>query len=480
MLSWCSAYRIVAKAVVAFVALVHSVEAEQMLRFSDGEGFVVEGELLNFDGEFLELETEAGTLTLMATALECTGSGCPEPPNFEVDFSAPDSASRRLLASLLRAYARSDGLAVAETHSIYGLDKIELLDNRNGSRIAINLGTTGGDWRLQRGAGAGVLVAFDALAPVVAPENPVTGLTLLSLQAAIAGEFPSWFGLGGDDVPVSIHWADELSGPTARRFGFRPAQGLTQHDGFQDAAFALIEDAGGLSVLPYGDIGTAVPLVVTGACGRGTLGVPDAIRTGDYPLSDILVLQPPSTRPPLVLRKFVRWLSGDEAATAITNSGFVSLEVRPVRGAMDGRQEADAVALAFTGGVQRDTAGPILAGATRINVAMRFQDGSSLPDRRAQLQIARLSQAIKEGVFDGKKLVFVGFSDADGAASANLRLSERRADAIRSEVTSRVGFGGRNVEFEAMGLGEAMPVACNGVDWGERLNRRVEVWMFEP
>ncbi len=477
-------HRIFMLTLSAFVTLALGVasdaRARDDLRLSDGSGFAVEGEFLGFDGEFIEIMTENGRLTLKAAGLECSGTNCPKPPIFEVSFSAPDNSSRRLLIGLIRSFATSDGQILSEVYEGSRLREINLTKNDNAGELHLRLFETGGEWRVLRGAGTGKLLAFDALAPVVAPDNPVTGLTLLSLRAAVSGEFSSWFGLGGDRVPVTVHWADELQRSEARRFEFRPAPDAIRHTGFTDAADALAEDPGGISVLPISEIGTGVPLVVTGSCGRGTLGVPDAIRTGDYPLSDVLVLQQPNKRAPPILRRFVDWLDGPTAAKAITDAGFVGLDVRHIRGVLDGRQEADAVSLSFTEGAATGALVSTLDGAKRLNVAMRFQDGSSLPDRRAQLQISRLANAIQTGVFEGKTLLLVGFSDADGSASTNLTLSRRRAEAIQNELVSRIGLARHGAKFEAIGLGEAMPVACNGVAWGERLNRRVEVWLQEP
>ncbi|MEL7026976.1 MAG: OmpA family protein, partial [Pseudomonadota bacterium] len=281
---------------------------------------------------------------------------------------------------------------------------------------------------------------------------------------------------GGSQSNVSVHWSDELGGSLVRQFELQPGQEAIHHATFDGAADALAEDGGGLALLPLSEIGAGVPLVVTGACGRGTLGVGDAIRTGDYPLSEVVVLQYPTARQTPLARNLLKWLDGERAGIAIQRAGFVDLAVGPVIAAFDGRQEADPIALSFDGGTATEALRATLDDALRINVAMRFQDGSSLPDRTARLQISRLVSAIKSGEFDGQRIYFVGFSDADGAASTNLRLSERRAEAIRNEVEAAVTGLGGVTGFEAVGLGEAMPVACNGIDWGERLNRRVEVW----
>jgi len=302
--------------------------------------------------------------------------------------------------------------------------------------------------------------------------------SLLGLRAALAGEFPDWVGLGGGEVPVAVHWAEGLSGPLTERYDLVPNGAGTAHEDVGDAADAIARTPGGLGLLPLSEIGNAVPLVVSGPCGRGALGVPTAIRTGDYPLSEAVVLRHTSGRPLPVARSLLDWFESAGAEAAVRHAGFVDLAVGEVLPGRDGRQEADPASLpSFVAGGGRTAVEVELDGARRLDVAIRFRDGSSLPDRAADIQIDRIARAIATGQFDGDRLILAGFSDANGAAAVNLRLSQRRAEAIRAAILSEGGGGGQRVALEARGFGETMPVACNGVGWGESLNRRVEVWL---
>ncbi|MEO1239840.1 MAG: phosphate ABC transporter substrate-binding/OmpA family protein, partial [Pseudomonadota bacterium] len=383
----------------------------------------------------------------------------------------------------LRDFARWHRHEVREVFGPSGIEKITLRHQETGGEIGFDFVASGGDLQLQRGPGRNAratALGFDALVPAVAAENSVAGLTLLALRSALAGEFDNWSGLGGADYPVTVYTDRGFESALANRFALRPAVNARIEERPGHTAAALSDDPGGLALLPLSEIGSAVPLVITGACGRGALAVGDAVRTGDYPLSEVISLSPPPGRAPPLIRDFLSWLAGRDAQRAVQRAGFVDLRVGTVRPGFDGRQEADPVALSLGGSFSSQSAGEDLEGAQRLNVAMRFQDGSSQPDRLARMQIQRLVQAIQSGQFEGQSIIFVGFSDADGAVGANLRLSERRAEAIRSEVVSALSGSGGVAAFKAVGLGEAMPVACNGVDWGERLNRRVEVWLDAP
>ena len=71
------------------------------------------------------------------------------------------------------------------------------------------------------------------------------------------------------------------------------------------------------------------------------------------------------------------------------------------------------------------------------------------------------------------KLLVVGHTDDVGGYDANVALSERRANAVLQELTSRHGVAlGR---LRAVGVGMAAPVATNEADEGRAKNRRVEL-----
>lgn len=71
-----------------------------------------------------------------------------------------------------------------------------------------------------------------------------------------------------------------------------------------------------------------------------------------------------------------------------------------------------------------------------------------------------------------RKATVEGYTDSQGSDSANQRLSERRAEAVRAML---VGMGIDASRLSASGHGEASPVASNDSDAGRRSNRRVEI-----
>lgn len=65
-----------------------------------------------------------------------------------------------------------------------------------------------------------------------------------------------------------------------------------------------------------------------------------------------------------------------------------------------------------------------------------------------------------------------GHSDSRGAAGANQKISQKRAESVRETLIKLAVDGAR---LKAVGLGEAQPIASNDTDSGRAKNRRVEI-----
>jgi outer membrane protein OmpA-like peptidoglycan-associated protein len=99
-----------------------------------------------------------------------------------------------------------------------------------------------------------------------------------------------------------------------------------------------------------------------------------------------------------------------------------------------------------------------------------FNTGSSTLSPGAGRNLDRLVAFLTE---HPDRLVQIdGFTDSVGTDSFNLDLSQRRADAVRSDLLSR---GVSSARVATQGYGKAYPVADNSESGGRQLNRRVEV-----
>jgi outer membrane protein OmpA-like peptidoglycan-associated protein len=70
-------------------------------------------------------------------------------------------------------------------------------------------------------------------------------------------------------------------------------------------------------------------------------------------------------------------------------------------------------------------------------------------------------------------LIIEGHTDSQGSTSANMELSQRRAEAVRSYLVKAIDLDASRIT--TVGRGSTRPVASNDTDEGRALNRRIEI-----
>lgn len=129
----------------------------------------------------------------------------------------------------------------------------------------------------------------------------------------------------------------------------------------------------------------------------------------------------------------------------------------------------------------------------RLHVQGLLADLDSEMDERGLITIvpggllfAMNSEAVQEGahdtlakvaelisVYDDRKVLIVGHTDAVGDAAYNKQLSERRAELVKQFFVDN--FEVEEDRLSTQGFGEARPIASDATGAGRRANRRVEV-----
>ena len=104
-------------------------------------------------------------------------------------------------------------------------------------------------------------------------------------------------------------------------------------------------------------------------------------------------------------------------------------------------------------------------------VGLTFDSGSDAikPEHGELLQ--KLSASAD--VFPRATLSIEGHTDAYGSDEANLKLSEARAEAIKTYLTTETGLDG--LRLSSVGYGESQPVANNETAEGRSKNRRIDI-----
>lgn len=507
-------------AALFFAAQVGAALAQDVTLTSRDGSIALSGNLLGFDGEFYRIQTRFGELTVDGTGVTCTGIGCPSLTDYvaEVRFSGSATVSG-LMPALLDGFALRNGLNLERVAGQDGQFLYKLWENRTGKllgRFTFKVANTdsgfadllAGDTDIvmalreirpaeaeaARDAGLGDLtqanrsrvLALDGLVPIVARDNPVDTLSIAELVDVLSGDITNWSKLGGPDAPITLHLRDagsgmmqglesRLLGP-ARRSLSASAQ---RYSGNVQLIRAVAADSFGIGLASFAQTGATKALYLTGRCGFQLRATRGSIKTEDYPLTAPMFLYTPARRLPKLARDFLGYTHAPEAQISIRRAGFVDQAPEEVGRDMQGDRLANAILVAGESGLEalQDMVRR-LSPLRRLTVTFRFEAGSSKLDAQSRSNVLSLAHMLETGTYDGRALVFVGFSDGVGPAAANLDIARRRAEAVRKAVldaAETADLSRMKVEVEA--FGEAMPMACDDSAWGRQVNRRVEVWV---
>ncbi len=106
----------------------------------------------------------------------------------------------------------------------------------------------------------------------------------------------------------------------------------------------------------------------------------------------------------------------------------------------------------------------------RFESDVLFRVNSTSVDARGQAALDQCAAVLAE--FQKTAVVVQGHTDSTGSEAYNQRLSEQRAEMVKSHL---VGRGVDPIRIAAVGYGEGYPVASNDSASGRQLNRRVDL-----
>lgn len=491
------------------------------LRSRDGS-IELSGTLLGFDGEFYRVETEFGELTVDGSGVTCTGVGCPSLIDFvaEVSISGSATIGRVLMPALIEAFAlrnglRSDRQAEAGDSFTYELSHRDT--DKPVGRFQFRVSNTDAGFadllsddadivmalreirpaevRAAREAGLGDMtdarrsrvVALDAIVPIVEASNPVDMLTLAQLVQVLSGRIDNWQSLGGPDAPITLHLRDAGSGLVQAMEDrlLRPARATLRddarrHPGNVALAEAVADDPFGIGLASYSETGLTKTLVLSGSCGFQLRAARRSVKTEDFPLTAPMFLYVPARRLPALARDFLSFTRSPPAQIVIRRAGFVDQAPEEVPVDLQGDRFANAILVADRAGGLEGLQQMVraLSGMQRLTTSFRFETGSTRLDAQSRSNVMQLARALEAGIYDGRGLVFVGFSDGVGPAEGNLAIARKRAQTVRAAVVDAAETADlEQVAISIQAYGEAMPMACDDSRWGRGVNRRVEVWL---
>ncbi|MHA3048805.1 OmpA family protein [Acinetobacter sp. ANC 4639] len=106
---------------------------------------------------------------------------------------------------------------------------------------------------------------------------------------------------------------------------------------------------------------------------------------------------------------------------------------------------------------------------TLKNRIIEFESGSSVLTESGKAILNEMATALHK--VGNKKVKIIGHTDSSGDTSKNLKLSQERAEAVKTYLISK-HIAATNLS--SAGLGSSKPVADNATPEGRRKNRRIE------
>lgn len=296
------------------------------------------------------------------------------------------------------------------------------------------------------------VVGIDGIAVIVHPANPVQQLSIRQIRDLFSGAVHNWAQVGGPSLPVRLHARDAHSGTrdtfdTLVMQGTSVARAAQLYESNEHLAAAVKAQAGGVGFVPVAAVGEARALAVADAEAPALLPSSLAVATEDYPLSRRLYLfAGPGSQQLPVVEAFLRFVASDAGQQQVAGAGFVAQLPRAV--------EVDS----------RDAR---LQGWQRLNMNVRFREGSSALDRKALDDAGRLADFLAHPARRALRVMLVGYSAEDGRQG----LSRLRAQNVRWHLRQQ----GVTAAVSTL-AGDATRVAGGESAFANR-NRRVEIWV---
>jgi phosphate transport system substrate-binding protein len=473
---------------------------------------------------------------------------CSEPPTWpRFTVAGSDAVGARLLPALVDAYAKKNGWTAAVSQAEGGASEIEL-SAPGAARPSLGVSIVARDsaWAVEGmlehnavfgmtsrrltadeakqinaklhvdvltpASGGEHVLALDALAVIVHPDNPIKRLGQDAIAGVFSGRIANWkdvkgWGEEGDEVSgrdaaIKVHTPGGASDSAQffREF-LTPSEGFAgsaeQHATDQSLSEAVARDPGAIGLAAYPHINKNYPLTIRSSCGLTSTLSRYSVKSEEYPLARRLYLYSLGEPKQQEAKAFLRFVLSDEAQKAVSGAGFIdqspeyqdpveqrdwamAVERNPRLGIPDKKPEGgaprrgNAMTELFT--MMQQSMGMLLNRHQRTAIVFRFERNSINLDARARQDAARLARHVKSINLKEHPVTLIGFADWDGNDDRNFKLSLGRAQGILAEL-KRQGIAITEDAFNAMGMGPVAPVACNDTPEGKVKNRRVEVWV---
>ncbi len=478
----------------AFAILCATTAQGAQVELRSEDGLVsIDGEILGFDGDMLTVDTGYGVVKIPGNSITCLGDGCPDglrkgTVKVSVAYARPED--RALFDEILRKGAEDTDLGV----SFNGSGEISISGRSAGASLTLFESRTAGDVRILSGVaavpGAGELAGradwasrdraavqlfqSRALAVVIGSRAGVASLSMEDLARVFAGEVTNWSELGGNDVDVQPMQTapgdpthDALRRAVTDPFGKQVSKQVLIAKDIALVLSTLAVAPGGIAVVPVGLLGEQQPVAILDACGRPSRPDQFSVANGSYPLIVSTYAEISKAVASAPLSATMDRLALDWSGSELFESDLARLARLDV-----------ILKEALPEGLKRAAEAFVASTISANRMAITLRDGP-LPRAdaaRQRLGFVRLAKGIANGDFDGREIMFLGFtegpSDPAEAIARSTETAEAMLKAFRDfapDAASRTA-----VSFVAAGHGFVGQSNCAATDAAQPF---VEIWV---
>ncbi|MEP5759671.1 MAG: phosphate ABC transporter substrate-binding/OmpA family protein [Litoreibacter sp.] len=478
------------------------------------------GRLVSFDGENYELDSVIGRLTIPVASVVCIGDACPQIDDGSLTASVGvlDKPSMALLSGLIDAFAQDQGLTLERDADALDATQISLTDeggDRFGDLSVVKseqreafLQLLNGETKFVistapildeiaeeliadghadlRAPGREVIVALDAIVPVVHPTNTTRDMTLVTLARIAAGRVTNWNELGGPDLPIRMILTEDgssIAGVFEERImrpnRLRLNRRLERVETEAEAAAIVADDPAAITVTSNALVETAKTLPVRQVCGPLSVPTNFSVKAEEYPLARRVLIYTSGEQLSESMKNFIAYAGSTSAQTQYRNSGFVGQSVETVPMSLQGARLTSAILHADTPDLFESTRNltETLTLADRLSTTFRFEPGSTTLDNKSRRDAVRIAQHLLLPENKDREILLFGFTDSVGRSDLNQLLSLQQANSISAAIIEASSGQIDKSRIQVTSYGAVAPVGCNDTVEGRNSNRRVEVWL---
>jgi phosphate transport system substrate-binding protein len=182
------------------------------------------------------------------------------------------------------------------------------------------------------------IVARDAIAVVINPENPVDELSIAQLSDIFTGRITNWRNVGGDDRPIVLLSRESNSGTyvyfleNVVRRGDSDSEELFSPDALLMPSSEGIstEVRGNPNAIGYDGLGYVTPdqkTVAVASTEEGSSVKPsvETVNNGSYPIARPLYMYTDGA-PTGAIEDYLQWIMGSEGQEIVGQLGFIPLQ----------------------------------------------------------------------------------------------------------------------------------------------------------